>query len=58
MYRIDQGDDPGQMQAMVEHRVGAEGVEDRRRIGETGGFDDDPAELPDLAGLAPVEQTA
>ena len=48
-HRVDQGDDPGQMQAVVEHRVGAEGVEDRRRVGEAGGLDDDTAEGADLA---------
>ncbi len=46
------------MQAMVEHRVGAQSIENRRRIGETGGFDYDPAKPSDLARLAPVEQAA
>ena len=43
---------------MVEHRVGAQSVENRRRICETGGFDYDPAEPSDLARLAPIEQAA
>jgi hypothetical protein len=46
------------MQAMVEHRVGPEGIEDRRRVGEPGGFDDDAAKRAKIARLAPVEQTA
>ena len=56
--RIDQGDDPSQMQAVVEHRIGAQGVEDRRRVGEAGGFDDDAAKGADVAVRTPVEQAA
>ena len=41
--RIDQRHDPRQMQTMVEHRVGAEREQDRRRVGEPAGLDDDPA---------------
>src|SRR5271155_2766592 len=57
-YRVDQGNDPGQVQAMVEHRVGAQGVQNRRWIGETGSFDYDPVEPSDLSGFAPVQQAA
>ena len=46
------------MQAMVEHRVGPERVQDRRRVGEPGGFDDNPAKRAKIAGFAPVKQTA
>ena len=57
-YCVDQGHHPRQMQGAVEHRVGAERVEDRRRVGEPGGFDDDAAEPPDFAGFTPVEEAA
>ncbi len=55
---VDDRDDSGQMQGMVERRVGAQRVKDRRRIGEAGGFDDQPAERADLPRSAPVEQAA
>ena len=57
-HRIDQGDDPRQSQRVVEHRIGAERVKDRRRVGEPGGFDDDAAERLDVASLAPIDQAA
>ena len=46
------------MKTVIEHRVGAEGEQDRRRVGKAGGFDHDPAKPLDLAGLAPLEQAA
>src|SRR5581483_8826871 len=57
-HRIDQGDDPRERQARIEHRVGPEGVEDRRRVGEAAGLDDDAAERPHRAGVAPVDEVA
>ena len=58
VHRVDQGDDAREAQALVEHRVGAEREQDRRRVGETGGFDDDAAKPPDLAGVAPLDEAA
>ena len=55
---VDQRDDARQMQGMIEHRVGAEREQDRRRVGKASGFDDDPPKPPDLACLAPVKQGA
>ena len=56
--RVDQGDDAREAQPLVEHRVGAEREQDRRRVGEAAGLDDDAAKPPDLAGVAPVDQAA
>jgi len=46
------------MQTVIEHRVGAECEQDRRRVGEAGRLDHDPAKPLDLAGVAPVEEAA
>jgi hypothetical protein len=43
---------------VIEHRIGAERVEDRGRVGEPGRLDDDPEKPPDLAGIAPLDQAA
>ena len=58
IYRVDEGDDPRQMQRVVEHRIGAQCEEDRGRVGEPGGFDHDPAKPPDFAGIAALEEAA
>ncbi len=46
------------MQAVVEHRIGAEREQDRRRVGKPCRFDHDPAKTPDLAGFAPLQKAA
>ena len=58
VHRIDQGDDPREMQTVIEHRIGTQSEQDRGRVGEAGGFDRDPAKPPDLAGSAPFEEAA
>src|SRR5205814_944713 len=56
--RVYQGYDPTKAQPLIEHRVGAEGKKDRRRIGETARLDRDAAEGPKLAGVTPLDQVA
>ena len=58
VHRVDECHDPGEAQTVVEHRVGAEREQDRRRVGETRRLDDDPAETPDLAGIAAIKKAA
>ena len=56
VYRVNESDDPRQVQRVIQRRIGAQCEEDRRGVGEPGGFDDYPAKLPDLAGVAAVQE--
>ena len=56
--RVDQRHHPAEPQPLIEHRIGAEGEQYRGGIGETAGFDDDPAKPADLAAVAPLDQAA
>jgi hypothetical protein len=43
---------------VIEHWIGAEGEQDRRRVGKAGRLDDDAAKPPDLSGITPLDETA
>ncbi len=58
LHGVDQGDHSGEAQAVIEHRIGAEREQDRRRVGKTGRFDDNPAKPPDLPGITSLDQVA
>ena len=58
IYCVDEGDDPRQMQRVVEHRIGAQCEEDRGRVGKPRGFDHDPTKPPDFARVAALEEVA
>ncbi len=58
IHRVDESDDPRQMQRVVEHRIGAQCEEDRSGVGKPGGFDHDPPKPPDFAGIAALEEAA
>ena len=56
--RVDQRHHPAEHEALVEHRVGAQGEEHRGGIGEPAGFDDDAAKPADLARIASLDEAA
>ena len=58
LHGVDQGDHSGEAQAVIEHRIGAEREQDRRRVGKTGRLDDNAAKPPDLPGITPLEKAA
>ena len=55
---VDHRYHPAEPQPRIQHRIGAERVEDRRRVGEAAGLDDDAAERPHRAGIAPLDEVA
>ena len=55
---VDGGDHRLQAQRVGERRVGHQRLQDRRRIGQAGGFDDDALERHHGAGGAPRQQVA
>ena len=55
---VDEGHDAPEAQPLIEHRVGAEREQDRRRVGQAAGFDRDTAKRPQVAGVTPLDQVA
>ena len=54
--RIDRRDHRLEAKQVGDRRVGHQGVQDRRRVGQSGRFDDDALERRDRAGGAPCEE--
>jgi hypothetical protein len=58
VHRVHEGHDAVEPVLGRKQRIGREGLDDRRGIGETGGLDDDAIEVDHFAGAALREQLA